>query len=264
MHAYRLRGYIFFGSVCPLVDHLRGSLGGALRPACLMLDFAAVSGFDFSAVSVLCRLLQSANSLGVRVVLSALPEPLRIGMERNLPPAEFSKLLIEPNLDRALERGEDLVIAAWKADVDASNERRSALLEHAADDLERHLERQIRFEDLAEELGPWTTSHDYMASEALAGPDVRDDGLQLLLSGRASAYDSAGARLHQCSPGDAIWPADPASGEAGAVIADEPCHTMVLAPAARRWLEEHEERLALKLYRYLLAGRFPAEPRGGG
>ena len=45
------------------------------------------------------------------------------------------------------------------------------------------------------------------------------------------------------------------------VSADEPCKTMVLAPAARCWLEEHDERLALKLYRYLLAGRFEGEPR---
>ena len=45
VHAYRLRGYIFFGSVCPLAEHLKKSLSGASRPACLLLDFAAVSGF---------------------------------------------------------------------------------------------------------------------------------------------------------------------------------------------------------------------------
>ena len=42
---------------------------------------------------------------------------------------------------------------------------------------------------------------------------------------------------------------------------DEPCETMVLTPGARVWLEEHEEWLALKLYRYLLAG--PFEPESG-
>ena len=53
---YRLRGYIFFGtSVSPLADHLRQSLSGASRPACLILDFSAISGFDFSAVNVLSR-----------------------------------------------------------------------------------------------------------------------------------------------------------------------------------------------------------------
>ena len=38
---------------------------------------------------------------------------------------------------------------------------------------------------------------------------------------------------------------------------------MVLTPDARCWLEEHEERLALKLYRYLLAGCFEAGPGAG-
>lgn len=35
---------------------------------------------------------------------------------------------------------------------------------------------------------------------------------------------------------------------------------MLLTPGARRRLEELEGRLALELYRYLLAGRFEAEP----
>lgn len=42
--------------------------------------------------------------------------------------------------------------------------------------------------------------------------------------------------------------------------ADESCETMLLTPGTRNWLEEHEERLALKLYRYLLAGSFEAVP----
>ena len=127
--ACRLRGYIFFGSVCPLADHLRTSLSGASRPACLMLDFEAVSGFDFSAVNVLTRFLQSANAAGVRVVLSAPSESLRTGLERNLPPSDFAALRLEPNADRALERCEELVIAAWRAKAHAADERRVSLLE---------------------------------------------------------------------------------------------------------------------------------------
>ena len=259
VQAYRLRGYIFFGSVSPLADQLKKSLGGPSRPACLLLDFAAVSGFDFSAVSVLGRFLQTANTAGVQVVLSALSEQLRTGLERNLPPSVFGELLLEPNADRALERCEEIVIAAWRADANLTAKRRTSLLEHAVDGLERHLERQIHFEDLVKELRSWLTPRQYSADEALAGPGAPDEGLQLLLSGRASAYDGAGARLYQFSPGDAIWPADALDERATSVIADEPCRTMVLPPAARRWLEQHEERLALKLYSYLLAGRFAAE-----
>ena len=140
------------------------------------------------------------------------------------------------------------------------DQRRASLLDHAFDDLERHLERQIRFEDLIEQLRPWLAPRQYAAEEALAGPDTPREGLQLLLAGHASVYDSTGARLRQCGPGDAIWPAEPAGGKTTSVVADEPCRTLLLTPDARRWLEKREERLALDLYRYLLAGRFETEP----
>ncbi len=204
MHAYRLRGYLFFGSVFSLADHLRQSLRGAERPLCLLLDFDAVSGFDFSAVNVLARFLQTANAAGVPVVLSAVSGKLQAGLERNLPPAASAELLVEPNADRALERCEDLVIEAWKADRDREDERRASLLEHAADDLEHYLERQTRFEDLLERLRDRLTSREYSTGDALAGPGAPREGLQLLLWGRASGYDAAGSRLYQRGPGDAL------------------------------------------------------------
>ena len=262
--AYRLRGYIFFGSVCPLADHLRQSLSGESRPTCLMLDFAAVSGFDFSAVTVLARFLQSANAAGVQVVLSAPSEQLRTLLERNLSPSDLAALRVEPDADRALERCEEIVIDAWDAHAGTVDERRASLLKRAAADLERQLERQIRFEDLMDELRSWLNPYSYAAGEALAGPGAPGKGLQLLTSGRASAHEAGGGRSRQYGPGDAIWPAGPWDAKAPTVRADGPCETMVLTPAARRWLEEHEERLALKLYRYLLAGRFEAEPNGEG
>ena len=255
VHAYRLRGYIFFGSVCPLADHFKKSLSGASRPACLMLDFAAVSGFDYSAVSVLCRFLQTAQAAGVPVVLSAPGEQLKSELERNLPPSVFAELLIEPNADRAVERCEEIVIEAWKTDVSTSDKRRTLLLAHTADELERYLERQIHFEDLMEELRGWLEPRQYHAGEALAGPDAPVEGLQLLLSGRACAYDSAGSRLYEYGPGDAIWPTAPVDEKEASVVADEPCRTMVLTPPTQHWLDEHEESLAIKLYRYLLTSR---------
>ena len=263
VHAYRLRGYIFFGSVCPLAEHLKKSLSDASRPACLMLDFAAVSGFDYSAVSVLSRFLQTAQAAGVPVVLSAPGEQLKSELERNLPPSVFQELLIEPNADTALECCEEIVIKVWKTDVNMADKRRELLLAHTADELERYLERQIHFEDLIEDLRDWLEPRQYAASEPLAGPDKPGEDLQLLLSGRACAYDSAGSRLYEYGPGDAIWPSAPLDEMEASVVADEPCRTMVLTPAARLWLEEHEERLAVKLYRYLLTTRFQTEPGTG-
>ena len=187
-----------------------------------------------------------------------MSEELRAGLEHNLPPAVYAELLVEPDADRALERCEDILIAEWRTNVDRADERRAALMEHTVDDLEHYLERQIDFENLLEELQPWLSPHQYATGEDLIGPDAPQEGLQLLLSGRVSGYDSAGTRLFQHGPGDAIWPAGALDEKATSVIADEPCQTMVLTPDALGWLEQREERLALKLYRYLLAGRLQA------
>ncbi len=259
VHAYRLRGYIFFGSAIPLTDRLKESLNGPSPPSSLMLDFTAVSGFDFSAVNTLSRFLQAAHAAGARLVLSGVSETLRFGLERNLPPAVFAGLLFEADVERALDHCEEIVIEAWNADETTPDARRASLLERTADDVERYLKRQIQFEDLTEELGRWLTPRAHGARDPLAGPDAPQDGLQLLLSGRASAYDDTGARLHQFSPGDAIWPDEAAL----VVLADEPCTTMVLTPATRGWLEEHEQGVALNLYRYLLAGRLEVESGAG-
>lgn len=262
--AYRLRGYIFFGSVYPLASRLREMLKAeSPLPLCLMLDFTAVSGMDFSAVNVLGRFLQAANTQGVQMVLSAPSEPLRAGLERNLPPSDFAALQFEPNADRALERCEECVISSWKTDANRMAGQRASLLERAGDDLERYLDRQVRFEELMDELRNWLHPRRYAAGEAIAGPKAQNDGLQLLISGRASSHEAAGARSRQYSPGDAIWPIDPLDKKAAAVTADEPCETMALTPANRRWLEKHKERYALRLYRYLLSEHFEAEPETG-
>ncbi len=263
VHVCQLRGYIFFGSVCPLADRLKRLLDDASRPDCLILDFSAVYGFDFSAVNVLCRFLQTANASGVQVALCALPEPLRNGLERNLPPGEFASLRIEPDTERALERCEEMVIADWREEANATDEQRTSLLERVSDDLERHLERQIHFEDLMDELQNWLNPCQYSADAALSEPGASHKNLQFLISGRASAYNSVGARVHQYGPGDAVWPVGTENDGTTSVIADEACRTMALTPATRDWLEQHEERLALKLYRYLLAGRFRNESGTG-
>ena len=262
IQVYQLRGYIFFGSISLLIDPLKKALNGPSRPACWILDFAAVSGLDFSAVSALSRTLRTANEAGVQVVLSAVSAPFRSGLELNLPASVFSGLVFEPNQDRALEYCEEIVIEGWKTEGTAADSRRTMLLAHT-DDLEHHLDRLIRFEYLMVELEAWLTPCDYAPGEILKSENTPPAGLQLLLSGRASVYDGAGARLNQFSPGDPIWPGAGSEAPAVSVCADEACRTMILTPAARHSLEQHEERLALKLYRYLLAGDFQDESTVG-
>ncbi|MCE2459691.1 MAG: SulP family inorganic anion transporter [Pseudomonadales bacterium] len=257
VRGYALRGYIFFGSVGALIDQLRLALDTKTPPACLVLDFKAVTGFDFSAVNGLSRFLQTTQSSGVQVVLSAPSDRLTTGLEHNLAPAPFAKLVMEPNEDRALEHCEEVVLATWRAEAEESDERRSSLLERTAEDLERHLERQIQFEDLLEDLRLWMNPHSYLPGERVAGPAITGQGLQFLVSGRATEQDDTGTRLLQYAPGDAIWSKAPDAGT-NAVVADKACKTLSLAPNDRRWLEENRPELALRLYRYLLADRLEA------
>ena len=263
VQAYQLQGYIFFGSASTLANRLKKALDGPSRPACLMIDFSDVSGFDFSAVSVVARFVQRANAAGVRVVLSGLSEKLRFSLERNIAPSVFAELWLESNADHGLERCEDLIIAAWKSDAATMEQQHASLLEHTVDDLERYLERQVRFEDLIETLRPWLTPRNYAAEDVIAGPDVSSEGLQLLLSGRASVYDSQGLRLRQCGPGDVIWPSNPAADTEATVVAEELCSVMLLTPNARSWIEKHEQGLAIELYRYMLAEHLSTETDEG-
>ena len=245
---------VFFGSMGPLVDRLKQSLDNSQRPDCILLDFGAVSGFDFSAISALCRFIHTARSIGVQVVFSSVAEKLKSGLERNLPSPVYDSLLFEPNVDRALERCEDIVLAAWQSDRDEEGGWRDTLLERVVGDMERHLDRQVLFDDMVDELRDWLEPRSYDAGEALVSIGEPQNGLQLLIGGRASAYDVTGARLFQCGTGEAVEPrsAFGAYTAETATIADQPCRTMMLTPAARLWLEENEEQLILKLYRYLL------------
>ncbi|MYH59745.1 MAG: STAS domain-containing protein [Boseongicola sp. SB0675_bin_26] len=262
-HVYRLRGYIFFGSADPLISRLRKTVDGPSRPVCLMLDFTAVSGFDFSAVNALSRFLWAANEAGTKVVLSAVSDQLSSSMRRSLPEPAFEELILKPDTDRALECCEDIVISAWREDATAAEGQRTALLEHVGHNLERHLERQIEFENLMHELRDWLTPCEYAAEESLAGADGAGVRLQFLISGRASARDGKGLRLHQFGPGDAIGQMDAFGAQTASVVADEPCRTMALTSSARRRLETDEEGLAFKLYRYLLVKQFGLEQKDG-
>ncbi len=262
IQAYQLRGYIFFGSVGPLLDRLKQSLDNTPGPACILLDFGAVSGFDFSAINGLCRFMHVAQTVGARVVLSAASEKLEDGLERNLPSAVLENLLFEPDADRALERCEDIVLATWATDPVSGGNLDDVLLERVVGDMESHLDRQVVFEDMVDELRAWLEPREYDAGEALVSLGEPQKGMQLLIKGQASAFDSTGARLFQCGPGDAIEPRGAFGAHAAetAMIADQPCRTMMLTPATRLWLEEHEEQLIVKLYRYLLT----IESRGYG
>lgn len=252
---YRLRGYIFFGSGYLMVNRLRESLAGDTPPSCMLLDFTDVTGYDFSSVNALCRLLHAARGAGTRVVLATAPEQLHDELRRNLPAAVFENVVFEPDADRGLERSEDIVIenhVTQRQDEAATG----ALLEQVGDALERQLDRQALFEELVEALRHWVAEEAYERGESIMAVGESATGLELITAGLASVYDDDGNRTAQCGPGDVVEPHGvfgPRSASHATVADQAGCRTIVLTSAALRLLELHEAALVLKLYRYLLS-----------
>lgn len=253
VQAYRLRGYLFFGSAYRLTDRLKQSLGADPAPACIVLDFESVSGFDFSAVNALVRFIRAADAEGVAVVLAGASERLVRTLDSELPAPVRAGVVSERDEDHALERCEEIVIAKWRSALESEERLRHTLLERVVDDFARHLERQARFEALVDHLGEWLEPREHAAGETIVAAGQPRDGLQLLCEGRASQFDSSGARRFQLSPGDVIEPrgAFDTSAAVNATIAVERCRTLVLAPRARERLERADPQRMLELYAYL-------------
>ena len=146
------------------------------------------------------------------------------------------------------------VLEAWQVRAEQEASSRTTLLERAAGDLEIHLERQIRFEALVDELGQWLGTHEYAAGEAIDSTDTPGGELKLLIFGRASACKADGVRLCQYVPGDAIGSMGLDEAGVATIVAEEPCRIMTVTRQARAWLEQHQQALAMRLYAYLVDG----------
>ena len=255
VRAYRLRGYIIFGNASPMGHRLKQALGADPAPLCLLLDFAAVSGFDVSAANVIFRSVRTARAGGTYIVLSAVAEHVRSILRRGLPESEWRGLIFEEDLDRGLERCEDLVITEWDRLHAGSEDARNALFGLSIDHAVHEMERQACFEALTERLTPWLQSRAYEAGETIVARGERQEGMQFLTQGRAMAREEdAGARMDEYGPGDVLV-TEAAFGDHTAemaVLAVEPCRTVLMTPSARRSLERDDLALTVELDRYLI------------
>ncbi len=252
---YKLHGYIFFGTAHTLADRLKQSLRTDPKPTCILLDFGNTTGVDVSALNALGRFILAAHHSGTRVALNGTSRELDVGLKQSLPLSVHDDLLVADDTDQALERCEDLVLAAHTQAAGDEPERvDSGLLEVVADDLAAYLDRQVLFEDLAADLDAWLEPIDFATGETIVATGEKSRGALLLATGRAGRFDAAGSRLAECGPGEVIG--DVNVGERrtpGEVRATEPCRALLLTPAAASWLERNEEALALRFYRYVVA-----------
>ena len=261
VRVYRLRGYIFFGSAHTLVDRLREPLREDPPPLCILLDCTDVAGFDTSALDALGGFAAAASSLGVRIVAVAPAERQRTDLQRSISDRlPGAGLLVEREIDRALELCEDMAIAEGSRSCGAGWE---GLRTRMIADTMRYLDRQVMFEELVERLDPWLESRTYAAGQTVAAAGGEQDGMGLVAEGRLSVFDEDGKRLRQHGPGD-VLSVQAAFGDYRApsdAVAEDRCRIMLLTPVARRVLENDDPRLALEFDRYVMSSRIrPPDP----
>ena len=148
-----------------------------------MLDFAAVSDIDLSASNALSGFILTADRVRTRVVLSAASEPFATHLRETLPDDVWARLVFESDLDHALERCEDMLLAVVEPGASGAAYPRSRLLDRAGPELEQYLERLIVFEEIVDALAPWLEPRTYAVGEALDARGGAGECLHFLVEG---------------------------------------------------------------------------------
>ena len=255
IQGYRLKGYVFFGSAYPMVDRLNLALESDPAPRCVIVDFADVTGFDVSAGSAIHRFVRKARLKGTRIVATSISRPFRAMLVRGLPIDDRQNIHFEEDFDYGLEWCEDLVIETWNRRSRQQKDARDALVHISRDEAKRLSDLRARFDELAEQLEPYAEVVEFEQGRMMVEIGSHPKGLQLLVSGLASAHDGIDHhRLREYGPGSALTvPAAFGDYESREEIqADENCRLLLLTKEARENLESHDQDLAMKLYSYLL------------
>lgn len=114
IHILRLQGFIFFGTIQAVLNHVRGRLAAENQPKLghLVLDFQRVTRLDSSAVFGITRLKQMMNANGVWMVWTQVSPAIQRQLERGgLVDKADDSFLILPTLDHGVEWCENKILA---------------------------------------------------------------------------------------------------------------------------------------------------------
>ncbi len=112
----RVSGFVFFGSTARLLELTRARVESS-SPRFLVIDLRRVTGMDASAVVAFSKAMRVAGSHGSELVVTGASEPVRAELERGGVTEQGGSLRFEPDLDRGLERCEDVLLAEEVAAV---------------------------------------------------------------------------------------------------------------------------------------------------
>jgi SulP family sulfate permease len=105
----RVSGFVFFGSTASMLRRIRAGAGFS-PPRFLVIDLWRVIGMDASAVVAFSKAMRLAGSAGSELIITGASEPVRADLERGGVTEREGSVRFEPDLDRGLERCEEVLL----------------------------------------------------------------------------------------------------------------------------------------------------------
>jgi len=235
----RLHGFVFFGTSSGLLEKIRTRLEESV-PRFLVVDLRRVSGVDSSAVASLVKVVRLAEANGFELVFTGATDAVRKQMERGEVAPADGLVSFEPDLDRGLQRVEDVLLAEAAAAAPASGEGEVQAVAGMPPGLEPYLERV----ELAE-------------GATLIRQDDASGDVYVLESGRlvVEVATSLGERmrLRTIRPGVVVGEVAMYSGvpRTADVVAETPSVVLRLGAASIEEIEASRPELAVGLHRWL-------------
>jgi sulfate permease, SulP family len=231
----RLTGFVFFGSASALLERIRTRVERApLR--FLVMDLRRVSGVDSSAVVSFVKMVYLAEANRFELVLAGASDRVREQLERGGVRSSEGVVAFLPDLDRGLQRCEDVLLA--EAAVPAPTGEAPA-------------------SEMPPGLGPYLERDSLPEGTVLMRQDEPPTDVVVLASGRlrVEAVTSAGTsmRLRTIRPGVVVGEVAMYTGAARTadVVADTPVDVLRLSAEAIRRIESEDPELAAAVHRWL-------------
>lgn len=184
-----LEGYIFFGSVTTLINHILEVLkkDQPIPIEYIIFDCAKVNGFDVSAINNFVRLFNRFSAVDQVFVFARPPSRFEALLREHLGDDTSSYLRFFPDLDSALQWSEDQVIEREETKlVSLSKEAREAkdrLFQGVYEDLYKDLGRREQIESLFDDLKEYLVYKEHQKGEVILSEDGEALGLYMVETG---------------------------------------------------------------------------------
>jgi SulP family sulfate permease len=233
----RVSGFVFFGTARGLLERIRKRVdAGPLR--FLLLDLRRVTGMDSSAVLSFRKVAQLAEANGFELVFAGARDPVKRQLMRGGVVASDGIVRFEPDLDRGLQRCEDVLLQSVDQVV-ATDGSREVLI------------------DMPERLSSYLERRSLPEGTVLIRQGEPPDDLFVLESGQLrvelTTPEGTRMRLRSMRPGVVV-------GEIGLytevlrtadVVAETPSVVLRLSRASIEQMEAEDPDLATALHRWL-------------